>query len=47
MAIRLYMNHNVVRAVTEGLRLRGMGIVVAITESPQPIHIALRTTANR
>lgn len=32
MAIRLYMNHNVVRAVTEGLRLRGVDVLTALED---------------
>lgn len=32
MAIRLYMNHNVVRAVSQGLRLRGVDILTAFED---------------
>ena len=30
MAVRLYMNHNVVRAVTQGLQLRGVDVLTAL-----------------
>lgn len=38
MAVRLYMNHNVVRAVTQGLRLRGVDVLTAYDDGAHELE---------
>ncbi len=45
MAISLYMDHNVPRSITDGLRVRGINIITLMRMNNQLLDLAVNMTA--